>query len=141
GRGIALVVAALTVAALAIAALAVAAALVITALIVAAGIALLAALVAVALAVAEVDAIRHDLGAAALIAVFVGPGADLQPSADHGHAALGEVAGDKFRGIAPGDNVDEVGLLLAGLAVGAEVPVHRQREGRHGDAAAGPPEL
>src|SRR5699024_5662994 len=78
---------------------------------------------------------------AALIAVFVGPGADLQPSADHGHAALGEVAGDKFRGIAPGDNVDEVGLLLAGLAVGAEVPVHRQREGRHGDAAAGPPEL
>src|SRR5699024_12642556 len=61
--------------------------------------------------------------------------ADLQPALHHGHAALGEVLADELRSAAPGHHVDEIGLLLA--ALGLEVPVHGQGEGRDGGAASG----
>src|SRR5699024_6074961 len=65
--------------------------------------------------------------------------ADLQPALHHGHAALGEVLADELRGAAPGHHVDEIGLLLA--ALGLEVPVHGQGEGRDGGAASGAAQL
>ena len=55
------------------------------------------------------------------------------------HAALGEVLADKFCGGAPGDDVNEICLLLA--ALGLEVPVHSKREGCHGGATSGAAQL
>src|SRR5699024_8409853 len=71
-----------------------------------AGIAIASA-VAVPLGVAKVDLVGHHLGGGALVAVFVGPVADLQPALHHGHAALGEIAADKLGGLAPGHHRSE----------------------------------
>src|SRR5699024_6533085 len=51
--------------------------------------------------VAEVDMLGHDLGAVPLVALLVRPGADLQPTADNGHAALGEILGHILAHLAP----------------------------------------
>src|SRR5699024_8534392 len=59
----------------------------------------------------------------------------------HGHTPLGEVLGDELRSGAPSDNVDKIGLLFAGLPVGAEVAIHGQGEGSHRDTAAGTAQL
>ena len=94
-----------------------------------------AVIAAVPFGVPEVDVVGHDLGAAALAAVPVGPVADLQAALHHGHAALGEVFADEFRSAAPGHHVDEIRLLLA--ALGLEVPVAGDGEGCDGGAALG----
>ena len=83
--------------------------------------------------------LRHHLGGATVVAVLVLPVPDLQAALHHGHAALGEVLADELRGAAPGDDVDEIRLLLA--ALGLEVPVHGQGEGRHRSPAAGAAQL
>ena len=94
---------------------------------------------AVALAVAEIDVVGLNLRAAAVVALPVLPVPNLQPALHHSHAALGEVLADKLRGLTPGDNVDEVGLLLAALTL--EITVDGQGEGRDGNAVLGPPQL
>ena len=63
----------------------------------------------------------------------------VQPALHHGHAALGEVLADELRGAAPGHHVDEIRLLLA--ALGLEVPVHGQGEGRDSGAVSGTAQL
>ena len=67
----------------------------------------------------------QHLGGAALVAVLIRPVPELQAALHHGHAALGEEAGDKFGGAAPSHDVDEVRGFLPGLLV-LEVPIHRQ---------------
>ena len=69
-------------------------------------------------------------GGAALVAVLIRPVPELQTALHHGHAALGEEAGDKFGGLTPSHDVDEIGALLAGGLV-LEVPIHRQGEVCH----------
>ena len=94
----------------------------------------------VPLAVAEVDVVRHDLGAAAVVAVPVLPVADLEAALRHGHAALAKVLADELRRLPPGHHVDEVRALLAGVLV-LEVPVHREGEAGHGDTGLGGAQL
>ena len=88
------------------------------------------------LAVPEVDVVRQHLGAAAPVAVPVGPIPQLKPSVHHGHAALGKVAGYELGRAAPGHDVDEIGGLLAGSFV-LEVPVAGDGERRDGEAGLG----
>src|SRR5699024_2046590 len=71
---------------------------------------------AVALAVGEVDVVGHHLGTAAVVAVPVLPGPELQPPLGHGHAALGEILADELRRLPPGHNVNEIRALRAGIA-------------------------
>ena len=84
------------------------------------------------LGIPEVDVVGDDFSTSALTAVAVGPVADLQSALHHGHAALGEVLADKLGSVAPGNNVDEIGLLLAALRL--EVAVNGQREGSNSSA-------
>ena len=91
----------------------------------------IAARLRVPLGVAEVHVVGDHLRGAALVAVPVGPVPELEPALHHCHTALSEETGDKFGGLTPGHDVDEVrGLLAGGLVL--EVPVHRQGEGGHG---------
>ena len=83
--------------------------------------------------IAEIHIVGHDLSTAALVAVPVLPIADLKPSFDHGHTALVEILCNKFSGGAPGDHIDEIRLLLAGL--GLIIAVHSQ--GKAGDGRTG----
>ena len=71
--------------------------------------------IGVPFAVAKIDIIRNNFRAAALIALFVGPAADLQPAGYHRHAALGEILGDEFSSLTPGDTVDEIGFPIAAV--------------------------
>ncbi len=71
--------------------------------------------VTVPLAVAEVDIVCNDLSSPTLVAILIGPAADLQPTGHHRHAALGEILGDKFSSLTPSDTVDEVAFPIAAV--------------------------
>ena len=94
---------------------------------------------AIALGVAEVDIVCHDLCRAALVALFVCPVADLEPAGHHSHTAFGEKAADKFRRIAPCDDIDKIRFLFR--ALGRKIAVDSERKGRDRHAAAGPAQL
>ena len=86
----------------------------------------------------ELHVVRDDLRAAAVVAVPVLPGADLQRAADKGRHALGEVLGGEFRIVSPAHNVDKVGLLLGVLAVTA---VDGEGKAGDGNVVRGPSQL
>ena len=90
--------------------------------------------VAVAAALAEVDVVRDDLPAGAVVSVAILPLAGLQAAGNDDHTALVEVLGHKLASGAPGDAVDEIGLPLAAVAP-AEIAV--DRNGEAGDTDAG----
>src|SRR5699024_6024110 len=71
-------------------------------------------------------------GARALVAFLVRPVPHLEPAAHNGHAALLKVLRYELSGGAPGDAVDEIGLLLFAAA---KVAVHCDAEGRNGQLA------
>src|SRR5690606_28860645 len=87
------------------------------------------AVILLALPVQEAHLVGHDLSRLAPLALVL-VGADLQPALDGHQRPLARVLSHDLSQTAPGDDVDEVGLLLAVLGVG---PVHGQGEPRPRD--------
>ena len=98
----------------------------------------LALLAVAALGFAEIHVVGNYLGARALVAFLVRPVPHLEPAAHNGHAALLKVLRYELSGRAPGDAVDEIGLLLFAAA---KVAVHCDAEGRNGQLALGVSQL
>src|SRR5438128_6856644 len=89
----------------------------------------------------ELDALGHDLGGAALLAVLALPVARLQPAFHADLAALVEVLAARLGLLAPHHHREEARLLALLPALRAVVSVDRHAEIRHGGAAGGIAEL
>jgi len=82
--------------------------------------------------------VGDDFRRAPLSAILGNPIADLQPAIHGNQAAFVQIVGRELRGMPPGDDVDEVCLLLACLIPGHR-PVDGDAERSHGHAARGIP--
>jgi hypothetical protein len=88
------------------------------------------------LALAKVDVIGDDLGAAAVISVFVLPLTDLEPTGNNNHGTFAKILADKLASGSPCHAVDKIGVFLAAV-LAREIPVDSHGEGCHRNARAG----
>lgn len=92
-------------------------------------------LILVLLRISEIDIVRHDLCAPALVAFLIRPATDLKSAGHYDHAALFEILLHELCGTSPGYAVQKIGFLL--LPFRCPVPVAGNGETGYGNSAAG----
>jgi hypothetical protein len=85
--------------------------------------------------------VRHDFKRRAGSPLIVRPFSRLNAPDNADKQTFAEISDDKFRGLAPGDNVDKIGCLLAGVARTLYASVNGKSKRRNGGIVGSMPEL